>query len=74
EPPPEPEPPPKPPPVKIHVLKPGENLNFLARLYGVNPGDLRAANPELNFERLKPGDAVKVPINLLPPVPHLPPQ
>lgn len=74
EPPPEPEPPPKPPPVKIHVLKPGENLNFLARLYGVNPGDLRAANPELNFDRLKPGDAVKVPINLLPPVPYLPPQ
>lgn len=72
--PPEPEPPPKPPPVKIHVLRPGENLNFLARLYGVNPGDLRAANPELNFDRLKPGDAVKVPINLLPPVPYLPPQ
>lgn len=72
--PPEPEPPPKPPPVKIHVLKPGENLNFLARLYGVNPGDLRAANPELNFDRLKPGDAVKVPVNLLPPVPYLPPQ
>lgn len=72
--PPEPEPPPKPPPVKIHVLKPGENLNFLARLYGVNPADLRAANPELNFDRLKPGDAVKVPINLLPPVPYLPPQ
>lgn len=72
--PPEPEPPPKPPPVKIHVLKPGENLNFLARLYGVNPSDLRAANPDLNFDRLKPGDAVKVPIPLLPPVPYLPPQ
>jgi len=28
----------------------------------------------LNFDRLKPGDAVKVPINLLPPVPYLPPQ
>jgi LysM repeat protein len=72
--PPEPPLPPKPPPAKVHVLKPGENLNFLSRLYGVNPGDLRAANPNLNLDKLKPGDSVSVPINLLPPVPFLPPQ
>lgn len=72
--PPEPPMPPMPTPAKIHVLKPGEGLNFLSRLYGVNPGDLRAANPNLNLDKLKPGDSVSVPINLLPPVPALPPQ
>ncbi|MCU0783543.1 MAG: hypothetical protein MUF81_05745 [Verrucomicrobia bacterium] len=63
--------PPMPPPAKVHVLSPGEGLNFLSRLYGVNPDALRAANPNLKF---KPGDSVSVPINLLPPVPALPPQ
>ncbi len=70
----EPPPPPKPPPAKVHVLKPGEGLDFLSRLYGVNPGDLRAANPNIDFSRIKPGESVSVPINLLPPVPFLPPQ
>ncbi len=74
EPLPEPPMPPKPPPAKVHVLKPGEGLSFLARLYGVNPGDLRTANPNLNLDNLKPGDSVKVPISLLPPGTPLPPQ
>ena len=72
--PPEPPAPPKPPPAKVHVLKQGENLNFLSRLYGVNPGDLRAANPDLNLDKLKGGESIRVPINLLPVVPALPPQ
>lgn len=71
--PPDPTPPPKPPPVKTHVLSNGENLDFLARLYGVNPDQLRAANPDLNLNNLKAGDSVKVPISILPPVPALPP-
>jgi len=71
--PPEPPPLPQPQPAKVHVLKPGESLSFLSRLYGVNPGDLRAANPGLNLDNLKPGDSVTVPIKLLPPVPMLPP-
>lgn len=70
----DPPPAPKPQPKKVHVLSPGENLSFLSRLYGVNPDALRAANPNLNLDRLKPGDSVSVPINLLPPVPALPPQ
>lgn len=69
----DPPPAPKPQPRKVHVLTPGENLSFLSRLYGVNPEALRAANPNLNLDRLKPGDTVSVPINLLPPVPVLPP-
>jgi hypothetical protein len=70
----DPPPAPKAQPKKIHVLSPGENLSFLSRLYGVNPDALRAANPNLNLDRLKAGDSVSVPINLLPPVPALPPQ
>jgi LysM repeat protein len=70
----DPPPAPKPQPKKVHVLSPGESLSFLSRLYGVNPDALRAANPNLNLDRLKPGDSVSVPINLLPPVPALPPQ
>ncbi|MCW5553544.1 MAG: LysM peptidoglycan-binding domain-containing protein [Verrucomicrobiae bacterium] len=70
----EPVPEPKPPPPKLHVLAPGEGLDFIARLYAVDPNALRAANP--NFDRLKPGQPVNVPLNLLPliPGPPMPPQ
>jgi hypothetical protein len=61
--------PPKPAPSKVHVLAAGENLDFLARLYGVDPVALRAANPNLNFNRPKAGDSVSIPISLLPGVP-----
>ena len=47
---------------KLHVLVQGESLDFLSHLYGVNPSDLRAANPNLNFDRLKAGESVKVPL------------
>lgn len=67
--PPEPEPPPKPEPHKTHVVKAGEGLTFLARLYGVEPGALRAANPEVDFNRIKAGQSVNIPIKLLPVIP-----
>jgi len=67
--PPEPQPPPPPEPKKVHVLKSGETLNFLAQLYGVNPSDLRAANPNIDFNKLKGGEQVSIPIKLLPVVP-----
>lgn len=72
--PPEPTPPPlpKPKPAMTHVLANGETLNFLARLYGVDPNTLRAANPNLNFDKLKAGESVAVPLNILP-VPMAPP-
>jgi hypothetical protein len=70
----DPPPLPKPAPKKVHVLAAGESLDFLARLYGVNPSALRAANPNLNFNSPKPGDSVSIPITLLPvaPVPSSP--
>lgn len=67
--PPEPTKPPKPAPVKIHSVANGEGLNRIAQIYGVQPSDLRAANPNLNFDKLKAGDQVKVPFNLIYPVP-----
>lgn len=60
-------------PVKIHNVANGEGLNRIAQLYGVQPNDLRAANPNLNFDKLKAGDQVKVPFNLIYPTPPEPP-
>jgi len=56
---------PKPPPVKVHSVANGEGLNRIAEIYRVQPSELRAANPNLNFDRLKAGDQVNVPLNLL---------
>jgi uncharacterized protein (DUF2237 family) len=44
-------------------------LDRIARLYAVQPADLRAANPNINFDKLKPGDKISVPYNLIYPVP-----
>ncbi len=61
---------PKPAPAKTHVVANGEGLNRIAQIYGIQPNQLRAANPNLNFEKLKAGDNVSVPYNLL--FPELP--
>ncbi len=66
---PDPQPPPKPEPKKIHVLKNGEGLNFLAQLYGVQPDALRAANPNIDFTKVKGGESVSIPLKLMPPIP-----
>jgi LysM repeat protein len=65
----EPPPPPKPVPKTVHVIKPGEGLGFLAQFYGVDPNALRAANPNLDFSKLKGGETVSIPVTLLPPIP-----
>jgi hypothetical protein len=60
-------PPPLPPePRKIHTLKNGETVNFLAQLYGVEPSDLRAANPNIDFSKIKGGEQVNVPLRFVP--------
>ncbi len=63
-------PPPKPAPFKIHVAANGEGLNRIAQIYGIQPSQLRAANPNLNFDKLKAGDNIRVPYSLL--FPELP--
>jgi hypothetical protein len=52
-----------PPPTKTtHVLVGMEDLNVLSRLYNMNPDQIRAANPDLNFNRLRAGDRINIPI------------
>jgi len=63
--PPEPPPAPRPDPKTVHVVASGEGLNRVAQLYGVMPADLRAANPGINFDKLKAGDQISVPLRLL---------
>ncbi|MBP9903871.1 MAG: LysM peptidoglycan-binding domain-containing protein [Verrucomicrobiota bacterium] len=63
---------PKAAPATTHIVANGEGLDRLARLYGVQPSDLRAANPGINFDKLKAGDKVSVPFSLL--YPMLPPR
>lgn len=59
----DPEPATRPPPPKVHQVLAGEGLGRLALLYNIDPGVLQAANPGLNFNNLKPGDRVTIPVN-----------
>lgn len=63
---------PKPEPVKVHNVLSGESLERIARLYGVPPEAVRAANPNLNFDRLPAGANVNIPLRLIYPLPPPP--
>jgi len=58
-------PPPLPPvpqiPRRIYVLRPGDNLAVVSLIYGVPVSAIRQANPQLNLNRLRPGEAVTIP-------------
>jgi LysM repeat protein len=59
-----PEPPPAPPatpPKKVYVLGPGDSAATIALMYGLPVSAITAANPNVNFNRLKPGDAIIIP-------------
>lgn len=57
-----PEEPPTPAPLRmVHVIEPGETVNSLAARYGLSIRDIVAANANVNFTALKPGDSVFVP-------------
>ena len=60
---------PKPEPKKVHSVAGGESLERIARIYGVDPGALRAANPGVNFDKLQPGVNISVPLRLIYPLP-----
>ncbi len=59
--PPEPPPPAQPPPRKIHVVRPGDSPALLSLLYGVPFSAIKAANPNANLNRLRPGDTIFLP-------------
>jgi LysM repeat protein len=60
-----PEPPPQPPlptpPKKVYVLGPGDSAATIALMYGLPVAAIQAANPRVDFNRLKPGTPITIP-------------
>lgn len=56
-----PEPPPPPTPMRAHTFCQNESLMGLSLLYDVSISTIVAANPNLDFNRLKIGDTIKIP-------------
>ena len=57
-----PEPPPLPPPPrKVIVLGPGDSAATIALMYGLPVSAIKAANPKVDFNKLKPGVAITIP-------------
>jgi LysM repeat protein len=58
------EPPPLPPipePKKVYVLGAGDSAATIAVMYGLPVSAIKAANPKVDFNRLKPGVAITIP-------------
>ena len=66
--PPDPSSSPPPPAKKTFVVGPGDTAATLSIRYGVPVSAFRAANPNLDLNRLRPGDSVVVPPNAMNPV------
>jgi hypothetical protein len=63
-----PEPPPAPPPRRTYTIRAGDNAAVVGMIYGVPESAIRAANPDVNFNSLRPGDAINIPRAALAPV------
>jgi len=57
------------PPRRTYTLRQGDTPAVIGLIYGVPESAIRAANPNLDFSRLRPGDAINLPRLALPPVP-----
>ena len=69
--PPEPPAPTPPPPKRTYTLQQGDSVAVVSIIYGVPISDIRAANPDIDVNKLRPGDTINVPRNplgLRPPV------
>lgn len=60
----------KPEPMKTHSALAGESLDRIAFAYGVTPAQLRALNPNVNFDKLAAGTPINIPLYPLPPPPQ----
>ncbi len=56
-------------PRRTYTLRPGDTPAVIGLIYGVPEAAIRAANPNIDFRRLRPGDAINLPRSVLPPVP-----
>lgn len=45
---------------KIHTIEVGENFWTIGKIYGLNPYDIEAANPDKDQLKLKPGDEINL--------------
>ena len=54
---------PQPAPRKVHVIRPGDSPAVVALIYGLPVSALRAANPNVDLNRLRPGDIISLPPN-----------
>jgi LysM repeat protein len=67
--PPEPPAQPQTPPRRTYVTRPGDSASVVSMIYGVPISALRAANPNLDLNRLSPGTQLVIPKTTLPPLP-----
>ena len=51
------------PPRQTHVFRPGDSASVVALMYGLPVSALRAANPGMDLNRLRPGDRIVIPNN-----------
>ncbi len=70
--PPEPAPTPAQPPKRTYTLRPGDSLAVVAMIHGMPLSAIRAANPNVDLNRLKPGDVLTIPQSqgTMPPTPR----
>jgi hypothetical protein len=61
--------PPQTPPRRTYTLRAGDTPAVVAMIYGVPESAVRAANPNVDFSRLRPGDAINLPGAALGPTP-----
>jgi hypothetical protein len=62
------EPTPPNPARRTYTLRPGDSPAVIGMIYGVPESAIRAANPNVDFKRLKPGDSINIPRNALNPI------
>ncbi len=65
--PPEPPAPPAPPQKRTYTIRPGDNLSVVAMIHGVPMSAIRAANPNVDLNRIRPGDVLTIPRTSVPP-------
>lgn len=50
-----------PPPLKVYVLGPGDSASTIALMYGLPIEAIKAANPKVDFTKLRPGVEITIP-------------
>jgi hypothetical protein len=66
--PPDPNNPPPTPPRRTYTLRAGDSAATIGLIYGVPEAAIRAANPNIDFARLRPGDSINIPRGALTPI------